>query len=279
LKEIKLKKWAEFHEAISEVRDQYGMAERNLPDGKVFKRKNKILFRGQSSADWLLETTLERKTNIRLDTLAYVQKATRFSNEIESFTGYRWDLPSYSDLKKETNKIQDSFRPHLACYPYLVYLRHHGFSSPLLDWTESPFIAAFFAYANPITQDASVYCYIEQPNLTKGGTGGSPSIKTMGPYVTTHKRHFSQKAWYTIATQWDYKKKKHYFCSHEDIFQRNDQHQDVLVKIILPSSERKTALSALSDYNINYFTLFQDEEALIKTFAMSAFGSEDYSVE
>jgi len=28
----------------------------------------------------------------------------------------------------------------------MTRLRHHGFPSPLLDWPQSPYIAAFFAF-------------------------------------------------------------------------------------------------------------------------------------
>jgi hypothetical protein len=38
-------------------------------------------------------------------------------------------------------------------------------------------------------------------------------IRSMGPHVTTDIRHFAQKAWYTIATRWDDKKKVHYFTT------------------------------------------------------------------
>jgi len=99
-------------------------------------------------------------------------------------------------------------------------------------------------------------------------------IWVQGPYVTTHQRHFAQKTWYTIATQWEGKEKRNYFCAHEDVFRKPDPEQDILIKIILPSTARKEALRELSDYNINPFTLFQTEDALIRTMELKQFDLE-----
>lgn len=33
-----------------------------------------------------------------------------------------------------------------SSYGFMTRLRHHGFPSPLLDWPQSPYIAAFFAF-------------------------------------------------------------------------------------------------------------------------------------
>lgn len=101
--------------------------------------------------------------------------------------------------------------------------------------------------------------------------GGNRKISVQGPYVTTHKRHFSQKAWYTIATEWDSMDERHYICSHEEIFNRNDRNQDLLYKILLPAKEKPSALLQLEDFNINSFTLFQTEDSLIQTLATREF--------
>ena len=43
--------------------------------------------------------------------------------------------------------------------------------------------------------------------------------------------------------------------------------QDVLVKITMPAGERMKVLTDLYDYNINEFSLFQNEESLMKSMA------------
>ena len=96
-------------------------------------------------------------------------------------------------------------------------------------------------------------------------------IYSQGPYITTHTRHFTQKAQYTIATKWDSDSKSHVFCSHHAIEPNEVIEQDVLFKITLPRSERVIALNSLEDYNINHFTLFQSEDALVRTLGLRAF--------
>ncbi len=267
--------WQGFVEAIENLRETYGLFRRELDNGKVHEDRNLLLFRGQSSAEWPLLTTLERKTGTPFHVLKYLHYATRHVSEIESFTETRWSVPDYPALEAELKEKQEAFRVVLPAYDFLVYLRHHDFPSPLLDWTESPYIAAYFAYINATKDDVAVYCYIERPERIKGGTGGTPMITLKGPHVTTHKRHFAQKSWYTVSTQWNYKEERHYFCPHEKIFEREDPKQDLLFKIALPISERKKALAYLNDYNINHFTLFQSEDSLIKALATREFDIHD----
>ncbi len=270
----KVRTWNGFIKAIKEVRDQYGIFRRELDGSRIYERKNRILFRGQSNAKWSLETTLERKTNEVFHIYSYMLKATRGASEIESFTGTDWNVISYKDLENEINTNQSAFDVPLPSYDFLVYLRHHGFPSPLLDWTESPFIAAYFAFLSQRNENSAVYCYIPTPESGRGGPGGEPQITVKGPFVKTHKRHFAQKAWYTVATQWKYSENKHYFCPHERVFDRGAIHQDLLIKIILPCKIRQTVLEHLNDYNINHFTLFQSEDSLVKAIEMKEFDLE-----
>lgn len=271
IKTLRPRSWPGFINAIENVRKEYLIHKRILSNGELFEKETLLLFRGQSNSKWSLETTLERKTKERYCVLDYLRIADRCASEIESFTDKDWKLTPYNKIEEEITKNNDPFRVKIPHYDYLVYLRHHGFPSPLLDWTQSPYIAAYFAYASAQKENPAVYCYIERPNLVKGGSGGDPQIQLMGPYVKTSPRHFAQKAWYTISSQWDYAEEKHYFCKHEMIFQKPDDSQDLLIKIILPIKERQNALFHLSDYNINHFTLFNSEDSLIKTLEMKEF--------
>ncbi len=271
MKTIKVRSWSGFVKKIKQVRDKYGTYRTELDNGKVYENNVRILFRGQEDCSWALSTTLERKSNDSFDVLKYFTYVLQGVSEIESFTNKKWNIPNYPELEQMVNSEQSVFNVCLPAYDYLIYLRHHGFPSPLLDWTESPFIAAYFAYINASEKSPAIYCYIEQPQMGKCSSGGQPMISERGSFVRTHKRHFSQKACYTISSQWSHEEKKHYFCPHDRVFDRGNPTQDVLIKIILPAKLRKEALFHLNDYNINHFTLFQSEDSLIKTIETKEF--------
>ncbi len=267
-----LTQWSDYWPTIEQIRRKY--AERIVEGGnrRKFEHTQQMFYRGHSNADWLLQTTLERRTNEEFSIELYVKCATRYAEEIEAFTGKHWNETSYNQVC-EAFKYFDALDPRLPCYDYLVYLRHLGFPSPLLDWTRSPFIAAYFAFANPFPGDqVSVFVLIETPDSGKMLTEGKPRIKVLGPFTRTHPRHFSQQAQYSIATMST--GNEHVFCRHDQALEVDLDSiidQNVLVKITLPKSERWEALCYLEEHNLNHFTLFQDEESLISAISIREF--------
>lgn len=150
----------------------------------------------------------------------------------------------------------------------LPYLATHMFPSPLLDWSRSPNVAAFFAFREnslvPVAK-RSIYAYCA--GTLTGATLYKPMILPLGPYVHTHHRHFRQRSEYTFCAnfvEWDAQWR---FDSHEKVFANKhpNQDQDLLWKFDIPSSERDKVLGILSDYNLNAFSLFGSEESLLET--------------
>jgi hypothetical protein len=263
MKTIDLKSWNEYQPAIEKIKDEFGQ---HKAGGITLT--NQVLYRGQTDANWPLKTTLERASELTWDISNYAREVLLCVPQIESFTGKEWNvtpLDQFDDVIEKNRDMRGG--PYIPDYALWVYMRHHGFPSPLLDWTTSPYIAAFFAFADQsVAERASIFAYIESKMGVKGGVVGAPQITVQGPYVRTHKRHFLQQSWYTTCTS--FVKGEYQFSSHEAVIAKEKKDQDILFKITLPRSDRPNVISALNDSNINYFSLFQTEEALMKTLGL-----------
>jgi len=270
--ETPLDGWTQFGDAISRLRDEHSIQKGSLVP------EVQILFRGMSSASLPLQTTLERRSADKWSLRDYAELTLRCQPEIESYSGRSWDLPDSEELANDFPEFdEDPIGVSIPerWYQYWVYLRHHGFPSPLLDWTESENIAAFFAFDGsepPLAKDAAsrrvaVYAFIELPRGAKVSGAGSPLIRPLGPYVSAHKRHFLQQSWYTVCTQ--FIDGGHIFVPHDCVTGRNTSYQDKLVKLTLPALDRCEAMTDLRRMNITRYTLFQTEEALMSTLAFA----------
>lgn len=150
----------------------------------------------------------------------------------------------------------------------MIYLRHHGFPSPLLDWSRSPYVAAFFAFAPWLPEDCdgvAIYAYVEYLGQGKEWLGDHARIIGLGPYAVTHERHYAQQSEYTIC-----KKPvddKYLYCNHEEALGGAVVAQDFLTKYVIPKSERDRFLGKLDLMNINAYSLFRDESSLMQTLA------------
>ncbi|MGJ5135704.1 FRG domain-containing protein [Bradyrhizobium oligotrophicum] len=244
------------------------------------KREGSILlFRGQSSSSWRLETTLER-SELDEDVASYFRVALRIKPEVEAYTGLKWsDEPDIWDIEKHIlggyEEFSSLFRAALPHYSYLAYLRHHSFPSPLLDWSASAMVAAFFAFRPERYGDepVAIYGYRERDaSGMKSGGSDEPFIRLLGPYVSAPKRHFAQRSYYTLCAQWD--SHAPYFCAHENVCKpfnpAEEFQQDILFKSIIPRSERDEVLTELASYNLNAYTLFGSEDSLMDSLAMRA---------
>lgn len=224
-----------------------------------------VLFRGQGSHEWPLQTTLERSGEQPWSFERYFDLVTYTKPQIETFTSSRWEIESLDELTQWASDYDNIWKKFPA-YDYLVYLRHYGFPSPFLDWTRSPYVAAYFAFAQPNSERVSIYAYMEYAGGGKGTSSSEPQIRGLGPYIRSHPRHFLQQSEYTFAGQ--FRDGRWFFVSHEDVFAGAGEARDRLWKFTLPKTERRKVLKNLEAYNLNAFSLFQTEEALLRTISV-----------
>jgi FRG domain len=230
------------------------------------------LYRGQANAKWPLTTTLERVGGADMPLTRYYEIISRIKPEIESLTRQYWDIPdppTYNSLMSKAGGLPPIQDP-AKLYEYVVYLRHHGFPSPLLDWTRSPYVAAYFAYKDDsLADDVAIYAYMEYARGGKLGDVGAPRIEGKGPFVRAHPRHHMQQAEYTICVRQT--ENGLVYTSHETVFQKAIEGQDVLCKFVLPGSERANVLEYCHRFNLNSYSLFGSEESLMEALKLRSF--------
>ena len=231
-----------------------------------------LLFRGQQDSCWLLKTTLDRKRE-RMPFRDYYHVISRIQPQIETLVEREWPIPDYPEVMEST-KEYDAFNRQLwsgRCpgYAYMAYLRHHGFPSPLLDWSRSPYVAGYFAFSRAGMNSAnrvSIYVFSEIQNKMSGNN--IPVLYRYGPYVRTHRRHVLQQSEYTLCLGFDSEWR---FEQYDTVFDQGPHQQAACVKFTIPVAERPKVLRLLDAFNLNAFSLFGSEESMMETLAIREF--------
>jgi hypothetical protein len=219
--------WAEFTEFLSQ-----------------FAEYGNYIWRGHSRDSWLLEPSLDRllrQVGKAGDEGAAAEHLRRFQLATRGRRG-----PSPIDLDENE---------------WWALGQHYGLATPLLDWTDSPFAAAFFAF-EPEEEHSTPYRAILgleatgiparskeiAENIRHGKRWGVEIVRPLNHHDT---RLVSQAGLFSKAptgldlTSWV----QRYF--HGSKFRR-------LIKILIPSGERMVALNTLNRMNINHLSLFPD---------------------
>lgn len=214
----------------------------------------KNYFRGQSDARWGLTTTLERFEATLLDDISGTDNTILkiFKKQLRG----RGVIP----------RVDPSSDDEL-----LALGQHYGLPTPLLDWSESFYIALFFAYADEFSNDCEnvaiwgMHTYItnifekfnENSALGKGGEP-YPELKLIDPFTEFNDRLLSQTGVFV---------KKPSNLSVVDVVKnycKGNSSAPVLSKITMPSSEREIVLNNLDAMNINWSTIYPGFEGAAK---------------
>lgn len=269
LKTIKLKTGAFAHiksaiKMLARHAKKFGpKAYRNLSLSDI---EGRFLFRGQCDSKWKLQTSLEREGRGIVDLGHYWEFACGIASSMKN-------RPGVSRLPKATRDNVPSWyipgylarRRMLPNQALLCYLRHHGFPSPLLDWTESAYVASFFAYSEMRQGASEVSIYVHLPTLddpSRRQDFKAPVSYALNQRHNPTERHASQKCVQTIAVV--VRNDRALMIPYEKAGQLS-----YLAKITMPGFSRKSVLTELSDMNISHYDLFGGADHLARDLWLS----------
>ncbi len=273
-----LDSWEEFGEVVK----QSNIETEELKKSKqTISCTTQIIYRGQADSRWHLESLLGRKVKKDITVDSYFNVMLKIWNSTASTYKIKWP-----DLEKEirglnVNNIY-SFPTEEAnsnqIFSFMVHLRHHGFPSPLIDWTEDLRIAAFFAFENipDGAEQVAIYTFRENTGHPQDMSNMlEPTAIEIGHNIPGIERHENQKSHYILCVQLDNTEdfKNAVFSNMEkDINQPGfylDGNGDdvdlslvrnVTCKFTIPVSERNKVLKKLQTMNINRCFLFGETE-------------------
>ncbi|NOU47197.1 MAG: FRG domain-containing protein [Bacteroidales bacterium] len=223
-------KWSEFIDKINSILDY-----------------RQYIWRGQGDSSWIIESTLDRSLRLKgkigdiklidahLKRFKYAARGRRGSNPpgLENDNDW-WALG-----------------------------QHNGLLTPLLDWTKSPFVSAFFAFASSeksstnrrlITGISRGSIESKSKEIIKAHTSSSPPsiIDFFEPLSDENARLVNQGGLFTRSPAG---------MDIESWVRNNfgkDEKKVKMYKMLLPDDEREMILKSLNRMNINYSSLFPD---------------------
>lgn len=260
MKEELLKTWEEFEGKLVTINEQSKV----LQQAKKLSNMEYPLFRGHSDSRWHLESTLDRIQK-EMSYSDYLRIIKCVNKHVATCTGKKKNLVEDIDrVVAEGCEIIDlrKIKLPLQYYEFMAYLRHNGFPSPLVDWTKSPYLAAFFAFRDIYSTAKNVSIFVHTGKLF---LGQQSCICRLGPTIATDRKHYLQQSEYSICVRKENEEK--YFANHEDV-KEDVEDQSVLTKYTIPISEREKVLRKLDSMNITAYSLFDSDASLMETLAV-----------
>ncbi|MEQ1558562.1 MAG: FRG domain-containing protein [Methyloglobulus sp.] len=192
------------------------------------------LFRGQANSDWQLLPKAGRKEFYLPD-----------NRDLYRF--HDWESQAIAYGHRSANILEG-----------LAIAQHHGLATRLLDWSQNPLVASYFAVSSCKDVDGTIYI-LEALDLYANHDLTIEQIKNnTGVYCyiprAVSPRVLNQKGMFTVHCP-----------ANKEIDLVKSRFSDTeqnLTKIIIPHALKNEILNVLDDYGIDDSTLFPDLDGL-----------------
>ena len=210
MKEIKIQNFTEFHRVI----DDY--------DART------TIYRGMKSVNYPLIPKVGR---VVLPNSVGLQE----KNEQEILRLFKERAFQYLDFTPTSD------------WDWLALGQQYGLPTRLLDWTENPLVACFFAVNENNEDDSVIHAYRNESYISVDKHPDPFKYKEVGKFIP---RHLTQR----ITTQGGL------FTVHPNPYEKFES-QD-MDKIIIPNTIRSELKRTLNKYGVNQFSLFPGLDGL-----------------
>lgn len=267
---------------IDEVTNSDGIALRDLSSWKEFKsdlfqiiqeeqasygyslgdHRPNFLFRGQSCCSWHLQTSFDRLMGENEATPEEISEV--YDDMLRSFFDNGLEIGAFNENVrfKEASDFDLIATDRSLKSDLEAYAQHFGLPTRLLDWSESPYVAAFFAaadYEKCVSDKITIWCldtagakklfephelFIQERNLNAG------------------RRQVWQRAAFTINGTNILETDKLFLNDLGRL--RTTPKFPVLFRFTIPASEAEQMLKDLDYMRISYLSIYPDIDGVIE---------------